>query len=800
MLFVNQIARILSFFFSGFFLILVFSIANAQEQGEFSKILEEQLGRMTPEQRKVYEESGVIESMREADAIYEAQRKQHKDLLLEEKKQARQKSSGNFFRGNQCDVLSAWVKPLQQEFPEISGGGNTEYDVAPKFKLLYGDDYFIPYFGKPIDKFTKSEKKKIYKALDWANRKCVKKGDKDREFLIAIYPGIFLNHPFITKGWGKHTFSYEYVVNHAQARRKALHPLGLKAGQQPSASQLYSVASQNPTLFSHLWPSEKQAIIDYEQTGSTHAGERQQIQSIDIDDPAGEWSGLAQCGRSYKKVSLKIHRKPGRIQGVMNINYSDFEFTLHPLGKGLFEIASDRKVFGKHAKIRRSKDTPPYIKMDVAGGCSRVVAIRFDKIPGIGGRYSQSQNQSEFCANVVEDWLYKLPDRINLAKYIKEDFYPALNSYDVVAASKSSLFGKKLINHYFGSSWSSLNSNEFNKLERQISGCLVLRKLSKDDYHLGEFLYTRDSLSKLTKQLFNRKDVELGRLVRTDLFDKNINNRTPNDRNNSPEQIVQNWQSHIGSESAINRFLSERAQKLSLFDPELTDMALKPIKNALSKIKNDKHRSNTGDQRAKYSALLKSADIPYSDLEKPFRRVLEGLANGETVHMDDGTMLFMGGLAHYFLDKCSSSLSTAQRMPIAQFTVSSAQRAAFGNDYSNTDIGKSMQKQVSGQTIFRGGLTSANIIGCQGADPILKIVGDVIRSNETDADGGTPLFVRSCAPEHGEEACQCLAKVATAAIPNIHQQRYTRSTIPRLIKMNPLIGIQIYQMCGIINY
>lgn len=705
----------------------------------------------------------------------------------------------HFFGGNKCKALAAWVKPLQTEFPNVRFGSENEISIKPMYKLLFSDSYFVPTFGRPVDTLNGQQRTAIGRALNFAMRNCKGINTADVKFLTSIHPWSSLSRPF-NRGLKLTTFSYTFVVDHAQKRRKALAPSGVIIGRKPTTEQLIKTANSKPSIYQLLWPSERLEITISKKARQLNSNLNGKLAPA---QPFGRWFGLALCGKRYREGwFVDIQRYQGKMAGVIVKPYRA-EFELIPSGKATYNLRSTSSSIGGKASITTAPGQPELLTMQIHSGCKRIVAARFQAISGLRGKYAKASDQKAFCSDVVESWLYSAQDKLSIATKLKEDLYPLLKNYDVQKAAGIAMFADSVIKDYFGLSRKQMNSKQLNALKSQVSACALLNSPNRSDIRMYKPLFSQQSIYKVRKQVMHDSKKQVASLQLTKPFDQFISGQGKVLPSSSLSALFLGWDTLIKNQSSLSTlesFIRDRASRLTQFDPREVKRTLIPISEQLRSARLAGHSKNNASKMNKYQKLLKSANIPYKKIDAPYRQILQSMANAQPVHFDASTMMFFGGLSSYFGEHCKNSLSIGERTRVAQFIVSSTQRAAMGNNYSNKNVGESMRQQIAGQTILVTGLQSAKIMRCGAATPMLTLVADMVESNETNDEGGEPLFIRSCAPVHGSSKCKCLAKTGMAVFPDINHRRYSSRTIRQIIKRNPLIGLQIGMGCGISRY
>ncbi len=116
-----------------------------------------------------------------------------------------------------CEVLAGWFKPLEsavtaQELREFN-----ERQSAEIFKTVYADEYFVPHFGKSIDRISNGELKALGKAIQRARRPC-SSSDEVRD---QLFRSSFLYRPLrYSRTPTSLGFTIAFVSEYAQQQRE----------------------------------------------------------------------------------------------------------------------------------------------------------------------------------------------------------------------------------------------------------------------------------------------------------------------------------------------------------------------------------------------------------------------------------------------------------------------------------------------------------------------------------------------------------------------------------------------------
>jgi len=151
------------------------------------------------------------------------------------------------------DAIVRWFSRLKTEYPDIDLHHTVLDQIFPKVLNLFGDDAFVPVFGKPFDEMTADDRnyiKLMFRRLFT--------GPQTRNLLDGF--GDFLERPFVLPHG---SFSYADVAPQLAFRRtvrKQWHEMmdRLKTLSSTSADyeQLLALEKKGNEPFHDLWPSE----------------------------------------------------------------------------------------------------------------------------------------------------------------------------------------------------------------------------------------------------------------------------------------------------------------------------------------------------------------------------------------------------------------------------------------------------------------------------------------------------------------------------------------------------------------
>lgn len=166
--------------------------------------------------------------------------------------------------------------------------------------------------------------------------------------------------------------------------------------------------------------------------------------------------------------------------------------------------------------------------------------------------------------------------------------------------------------------------------------------------------------------------------------------------------------------------------------------------------------------------------------------------------------VFVAGLSQYLLTQCGYPSDLNSRMKLQKFLTSSALVGVVGSQYGNPDLGKGLGDQMKSGVAYAVGEKAGKSIGCNtiGKKVANNIVSYIERTSTATNNG--PNYVAGCASyysgRYSKKQCQCIADIGRSVSPNIHNTRFSSSSIKRIIDSNPFVGLQIAFQCGIGDY
>lgn len=182
----------------------------------------------------------------------------------------------------------------------------------------------------------------------------------------------------------------------------------------------------------------------------------------------------------------------------------------------------------------------------------------------------------------------------------------------------------------------------------------------------------------------------------------------------------------------------------------------------------------------------KYGDILYF-LEKPCHRTLSSKEQ-----------IFVAGVSQYFLEHCGFPNDIPARLKLQKFHLSSILAAGGGTQFGNEVQEKAIGDQLSSEVSYGAGYKAAKSIGCTeiGERFANHIVEYLDRTAESSSN-----YVYGCVAHYSgrytKQQCQCLADIGRSVIPNIHQTLFSDSSVEKIFKSNPFVGLQVFAQCKI---
>ncbi len=201
---------------------------------------------------------------------------------------------------------------------------------------------------------------------------------------------------------------------------------------------------------------------------------------------------------------------------------------------------------------------------------------------------------------------------------------------------------------------------------------------------------------------------------------------------------------------------------------------------------------------------------PVSPVEKTMRNSsvptnqrsnLKSALEGQAIKLNRTNTPFFSGLAAILIKRCSVPRDYKDRADLVKFTLSGLTGFMFGSDYSNPNLGTAIGSQMSNIALIAVGNKVGREIPCGAlAENVADVIVKALRAGTRSASGGVSNFVRSCSRTFDKRRCNCLASTGRTVIPDIYSRYYDRGIFKQIISRNPLLGLQISLMCGIVRY
>jgi hypothetical protein len=520
------------------------------------------------------------------------------------------------------------------------------------------------------------------------------------------------------------------------------------------------------------------------------------------DNLAGNWAGVAACRGKTQDVKLMVHESGPDTYSARLDAFRTFDFVIRKTAPRRYEAKSTSRTIREKIFLHAGSGTPPVLELDIRGGCHVAFFIRHEPIAGLGGLYSRQPEHREFCRKTVEPWQAEGRRVGERALRLKEDLYPHLQAFAHATAGIRAMFEDDIFRKYFGVKVDELTQTQFTKLIDQVRGCAMLRP-TDSLYPIGDetIMFEEHSLRKAKADI--DRSVFDGRGVRSVGFLRSLE---LNLRNSAPSiplaELIGGLQSPDATADTIEQGLRKAAATLHRAPPTQSLEALASLSKRLDQHKMKRHRTQTAQRGTRNAALLKVSQVPFSRIPTRFHALLRSLANGDPVQLDDGTRLILGGIATELHAQCNLELSVAERAELLLFMKSTAERVVGGSNFGSLKFGEGWRDMANGQVIFDAGVAVGKAFNCAkpAVDGLIRLAMDAVQSNTRDADGGDPIFIRTCAQHLSDAQCRCLVKVGSSAIPNLHQQRYSRGLVHRIATGNLFAGMQLIAACQIARY
>ncbi|MEM9385049.1 MAG: hypothetical protein AAGA68_08295 [Pseudomonadota bacterium] len=180
-------------------------------------------------------------------------------------------------------------------------------------------------------------------------------------------------------------------------------------------------------------------------------------------------------------------------------------------------------------------------------------------------------------------------------------------------------------------------------------------------------------------------------------------------------------------------------------------------------------------------------------------RVLPILENRCATPFTQAEQLFVAGAGGWWLRTCAFPAHHTSRARLLTFFSSSAIVAAVGRRYALPGTAADTAYASTSAAPYSAGSRAAAAIGCSARGK--RIAEGIDAWLLLGARGSDGDFVRGCVSffggRHSEEDCTCLADIGASVLPNLHASHFTRDSVQRITRTNPLLGLQIALKCGL---
>jgi hypothetical protein len=150
-------------------------------------------------------------------------------------------------------VIVRWFNRLKSEYPDIDLHHTVLNEIYPKVLNLFGDQDFVPVFGKPFDAISADDRNYVKQLM-----RRLFMGRETRELLDGF--GDFLDRPFVLD---RGSFSYADVAPQLAFRRavhqkwrETMDQLSTVSSTSTGFDKVLSLKKQGTEPFKDLWPSE----------------------------------------------------------------------------------------------------------------------------------------------------------------------------------------------------------------------------------------------------------------------------------------------------------------------------------------------------------------------------------------------------------------------------------------------------------------------------------------------------------------------------------------------------------------
>lgn len=188
------------------------------------------------------------------DASQTALFQQKTEAQAEEMRNVPSSSAASGKPPESCLAIIRWSSRFEQEYSGTNWR-NTPVDMlGPKFINLFEDDYFVPYFGKPYDQMSQTERMQIGRG---AMRECAISPPFRPRFQAGLLS--LLERPFLLPAGGLSEASANRVMERRRVRqeyRQTVDQLKALTAAADSYPKALTMEGRGRAAYTVLWPSE----------------------------------------------------------------------------------------------------------------------------------------------------------------------------------------------------------------------------------------------------------------------------------------------------------------------------------------------------------------------------------------------------------------------------------------------------------------------------------------------------------------------------------------------------------------
>lgn len=166
--------------------------------------------------------------------------------------------------------------------------------------------------------------------------------------------------------------------------------------------------------------------------------------------------------------------------------------------------------------------------------------------------------------------------------------------------------------------------------------------------------------------------------------------------------------------------------------------------------------------------------------------------------------VFVAGISQGLLSNCGFPKDLKSRLKLQKFLTSSTLVGTIGSQYGNRDLRITLGDQAASGAAFSAGVVTAEKIGCTEAGN--QLANNVVSYLDRTAEGAPdkPNYIDGCAKYYSgrytKQQCRCIADIGRSVFPNIHETKFSPSSIKSMIRSNPFVGLQVALQCQIGDY